>query len=206
MLNAGDFPASQPSQEVKLKALGFDESGHRGGGILQPRAVTLPTDAVILRLYKPVEKAGEYPGAYGSWWFTPHEYRRLCDHFGVDGRALIPGRSTGRSALHGVLALMKEWYDDSPNQLAYLNAVRLTQPLFACYGAGAPGNSDGYARTLKPVTLSDGQTARQIYIHQCWLYQTALQPLVPENTSTDTVLSGASSHSFMSAPRMSFEP
>ena len=206
MLNAADYPDLQPSTDVKLSALGFDSAGHRGGGILQPRVVTLPKGAVLLRLHKPVESAGEREGDFGQWC-TPYEYRRLGDRFGVDGQALVPGRSVGKSALHGAFALMHEWYDNSPNQLTYLNVVRMKEPLFACYGSGAPGNSDGYTRTLKPIVMQDRQTARQVYIHKCWEYQYALQRLVVPNASTDDVLGSESPlpRPFMSAPRLGFE-
>lgn len=206
-VNDTDYPGGQPSQEVRLAALGFDGSGHRGGGIDRPRTVTLPDNSVLLRFYKPVEKAGEYPGDFGSWWFTPHEYRRICGYFGVDGRALVVGRSSGKSGLHGVLVLLKEWYGGSPQQLAYVNAVRLKAPFLACYGPGAPANSDGYGRTLKPALLTDGTPARQVYIHQCWTYQASMERLLPENASTDAVFGGKNGlpATIASAPALSFE-
>jgi hypothetical protein len=205
-INDADYPNGQASQEVKLTAMGFDTSGHRGGGIDRPVVVTLPKDAVLIRFHKPVA-AGQNPGDFGAWWFTPFEYRRICDYFGVDGRALTVGRSTGRSALHGVLALLHEWYGGDPSQISYINAVRLKEPIMACYGPGAPANADGYARTLKPIKTSDDKPARQIYIHKCWQYQSAMDRLLPPNASTDSILGNASGlpASIGQAPRLPFE-
>jgi len=118
---------------------------------------------------------------------------------------LIPGRAQGRSGLHGTLALLTEWYGGSPDQLFHINVVRLTEPLFACYGPGAPANSDGYARSLKPVRMKDGDPARQVYIHQCWKYQSAMQRLVPPNAATDAVFGGIGPTHFLNSPRLGFE-
>ncbi|MFT6675941.1 MAG: hypothetical protein ACJAVM_002138 [Sulfitobacter sp.] len=206
-MNDADYPDGQPAQDVTLGAMGFDATGHRGGGIERPQVQTLPKNAVLLRLYKPVLKKGEFPGDFGTWWFTPFEYRRICDHFGVDGSVLVAGRAGGKSALHGVLALLQEWYGGSPAQLSYINAIRLKEPLLACYGAGAPANADGYTRTLKPIRLGNGSAARQVYIHKCWDYQSAMERLLPANASTDSVLgaSGGPPKTIASAPRLPFE-
>ncbi|MEM9428382.1 MAG: hypothetical protein AAGA32_02685 [Pseudomonadota bacterium] len=204
--NDADYPGGQPTREVKLAALGFSGSGHRGGGISHLHVKTLPKGTVLLRFYKPVG-AGENPGDFGAWWFTPHELRRICAYFGVDGRALIVGRSSGKSGLHGVLALLHEWYGGAPTQLSYVNAVKLTAPLWACYGPGAPANADGYARTMKPVRLADGAPARQVYIHQCWLYQSVMERLLPVNASTDAIFGSRAGlpPKIAAAARLAFE-
>jgi hypothetical protein len=206
-INDADYPDGQAGQEAKLGALGFDASGHRGGGIERPIVVTLPANAVLLRLYKPVLNKGDTPGDFGAWWFTPFEYRRICDYFGVDGSALVQGRSAGASALHGVLALLHEWYGGDPAQLSYINAVRLKAPLLASYGSGAPANTDGYGRTLKPVRLTGGTSARQVYIHKCWQYQAAMERLLPVKALTDSVLGAAqgAGTGIAAAPRLGFE-
>ena len=206
-INDADYPNGQPNQDVKLAAMGFDGSGHRGGGIDRLQVQLLPMNAVLLRLHKPVENAGDHPGDFGTWWFTPYEYHRICGHFGVDGSLLVASRAQGKSALHGTLALLQEWYGGSSSQLSYVNAVRLKEPLWACYGPGAPANSDGYARTLKPVKLSGGTSARQIYIHQAWNYQTSMVRLLAPNASTDAVFgqSGGLPATISEAPRLAFE-
>ncbi|MCF7699915.1 hypothetical protein [Loktanella sp. M215] len=206
-INDADYPDGQPSNEVKLKALGFDASGHRGGGIERPQVKVLPTNTVLLRFHNPVLKVGDLPGDFGAWWFTPFELSRICDYFGVNGSALIVDRSSGKSALHGILALLREWYEGSPTQLSYVNAVRLKDPFLVCYGEGAPANTQGYARTLKPIKLGGSRPARQIYIHNCWNYQASMDRLLAPNTSTDAVFgSGAGLPARITqAPRLSFE-
>lgn len=206
-VNKTDYPGGAPTKEVRLTALGYDGRGHRGGGIVDPKAHLIPVGAVLLRLYMP-SAAGRPPGDFGAWWFTPHEYDRICDYFGVDGRALIQGRADGKSALHGVLALLNEWYGNANTQLSYVNAVSTTAPIWCCYGPGAPANLDGYKRTLKPVRLSDGSSARQIYIHQCWLYAAAMKRLVPSKTKTDAVFGGPAGlpKEVELAKKLSFEP
>lgn len=207
-INDADYPNGQPNQEVELAALGFDDvSGHRHGGIVRPQVKFLPVNTVLLRFHKPVSKVGDHPGDFGAWWFTPFEFTHICDHFGVDGRALIVDRSSGKSALHGVLALLHEWYGSSPTQLSYVNAVRLEKPFLACYGEGAPANAHDYARTLKPIGLGGSRPARQIYIHNCWKYQASMNRLLAPYASTDTVFgSGAGLPPWLiQAPRLSFE-
>jgi hypothetical protein len=206
-INDADYPSGQPTPDTKLAAMGFDPSGHRGGGIDNPQVQILPMNTIMLRLYKPKFQATDNPGDFGEWWFTPFEYHRICDYFGVDGRALIVDRSKGKSALHGVLALLSEWYKGSPEQLSYLNAVRLKEPIVACYGSGAPGNADDYARTLRPIKISGGKSARQVFIYQCWKYSGSLERLLPPNTSTDAVFGAPNGlpSILANAPRISFE-
>lgn len=175
-INSGDYPAGKPARDVLLGGLGFDASGHRGGGVNSPITVTLPTGALLLRLHKKTEP-GERSGEFGAWWFTAHEFDRISSYFGVSWDLLIQDRQKGRSMLHGVLALLSEWYGGSAGQIGLVKVVRLKSPLLALYGEGAPANAAGYDRTLKPVTLQDGKTARQIYIHQCWDYSAAMVPV-----------------------------
>jgi hypothetical protein len=168
--------------------------------------VTIPQGAVILRLHKPIEGPDEKPSDFGDWWFTPYQLRAICDKNG-NARNLIVGRADANSPIHRALALLGEWYRDSKNQLSYLNVVRLTEPLLACYGPGTVASSKDGRREIHPELMHNGKPARQIYIHNCSEYQSAFQRLVVPNASTD-VLFGATEvlpHQYMNAPMSSFE-
>jgi hypothetical protein len=203
---ANDLDYGTAQKSAELGAMGYDKDGHRGGGIDNPRLVKLKEKAIHMRLYMPPEP-GKPLGDFGEWWITPFEYRRICNYFGVDGRALLPGRHKGRSAFHGVLALLKEWYGNSPAQLCYVNVVELNSPLAAYYGCGAPANTENYARTLKPVRLENGTPARQVYIHQCWKYKSAMKRLVDERWSAESFFGNPSGLPIQirDAPKLYFE-
>jgi len=134
-INDADYPNGQAGQEAKLGALGFDASGHRGGGIERPIVVTLPANAVLLRLYRPVLNKGDTPGDFGAWWFTPFEYRRICDYFGVDGSALVRGRSAGASARQVYIHKGRQ-YQAAMERLLPVNALT-DSVLGVAQGAGA---------------------------------------------------------------------
>ena len=203
--NSADFPDGDIPVSIKLAVLGFDEKGHKGGGIDAPKLITLPKNTVLFRLYSPNPRDPSRVNDFGEWWFTPFELRRICEHFGCDTSALLFGRNVGLSAFHGAFALLKEWYGNSPNQLSDVNVVQLTQPLFAVYGHGAPANSENYQRTLKPIRFADSKTARQVYIHDCHKYRATMIRLTPEFTQTDAMFGHPKASSSLTGPPKSFE-
>jgi len=90
IFNRTSFPNNFPAPELRLVALGFGKGSDRSGGLKQSAIlVTLPAGAYIIRVHD-----GSKP--LGPWWFTPWEYCRIADHFGLSGQALMRDRSMGR--------------------------------------------------------------------------------------------------------------
>lgn len=169
------FPNGQPDTMTRLRCLGYDAEGNRSGGLrLDAKVVEIPKGAVLLRLVRfPRNDTGE-------WWFTPFEYRRLCDRFAVSGAVLAQGRAGGRSALHGALVLLSEWYESTPgDELRWFRAVRLAEPVLALYGEGGVGIKKGFSGTLKPIRFDDGSSFRQLYLPELKGYLHALDPVRP---------------------------
>ena len=170
--NESFFPGRVATMDVKLAALNLHDTSSAGGLTSAARVVTLPVGATILRLYR------ANPGGradFGCWWFTPYELSRVADYFGVDAQLLVVGRSGGKSGLHGALALLSEWYNGDPGQLAAFHRATIRTPMYAYYGEGDVASTQGYGRVLKPLRLPDGaggQAApRQLYLPEPWTYQ-----------------------------------
>lgn len=188
--NARFFPGGKPSQQVLLTARGFDRTGNRSGGIkaLGMQVVTIPKGTTLLRIYSQA-------GRLGDWWFTPHEYRRVRNYFAVDGATLAVGRAQGALAFHGVLALLGEWYGNSPDQIGRFYVAITQEPLLACYGEGDVATSSDWSRTLKPVAIDRvggvARGARQLYIPETREYSEAFALIPPANDLVDTGLDAA---------------
>lgn len=215
--NQSFFPSGRPTTDVLLAARGFSKDGHRSGGIkfdrLDDAIKTIPAGALLLRLYW---KAGDF----GEWWFTPHEYKRIQDYFAVSGALLAGGRTSGKSAFHGTLALLSEWYSDresdgtvkrdgagrmvhNAQQIASFHVARVKTPVICMYGEGdnvsgidpeKPGNNN-YSRTIKPIVLGHvggwARGARQVYLPKPWTYQHAFELIPQAGNSTEANLERA---------------
>lgn len=195
MPNAHLFPDGQPGTDVLLAARGFDENpdsdtyGQRSGGLCPgARVVTIPVDAILCRLYL-------RDGDFGEWWFTPHEFRRLFDHFGLDmvtgSDRMTAGRAKGRSGLHGALALLSDWYKGSAAQLSRFHLVRTREPVQAMYGPGDVAVSGDQTTALKPFRLGDGQPPRQLFLPRAWTYRDSFEELRQSGGDTDSGLARA---------------
>lgn len=183
--NSKFFEKNGLNSKEYLEMRGFSSDGVRSGGLRQDaKQVTIPAGAVLFRLY-------QRPDDFGCWWFTSAEYLRIQSYFGVSQDILLEGRDSGKSALHGVLALLSEWYWNEHRaseraQLLRLHIVRLIFPLYAMYGQGDIALSE--RQILKPVLLDGQKGARQIYLPQAKAYRTALALLPGSGSETDTQL------------------
>lgn len=187
--NEAFFPNRQPTQDVKLDAFNL-RSNSSGGLRSSARVVSIPSGSTLLRLFM---QRGGAQADFGCWWFTPFEFKRIADHFGVDPTLMISGREGGKSALHGALALLSEWYSDGagpsekhmPNaaQLSRFHAVRTRSAMYAMYGEGDAASTTGYGRVLKPMKISDGKggygAAKQLFLPQPWTYKNKFTFLTP---------------------------
>lgn len=153
--NDSSFPNGRPPPGLLLAARGYGASGDKSGGLgADARTVALPAGAHLARLHD-----GSRP--FGPWWFTPFEYRRISDHFGLSGAGLVSGRSTGDSALHAALALLSGWYADRSDQIARFTLIRLRAPFHALHGTGDPA----ITRTGRSVgAVLPGGGARQVFL------------------------------------------
>ncbi len=178
--NEDQFPGGRPGRNVLLGGLGL--AGNGGGGLgAGAQTVRLPAGTHLFRIYYK-------PDDFGEWWFTPHELARIRGHFGLSMEALMAGRKTGRSMMHGVLALLGEWYGHSPAQLSRFHLAVTTKPLNALYGCGREAWSEDFSRTLKPVRLDGGKTARQVYLPRAWTYRDAFSLLTGADADAETGL------------------
>lgn len=185
MAGNGDyFPGGKPTRDVLLAARGFAADGSRSGGIKLGGPVTIPAGAALLRLYN---KQNDF----GEWWMTPYELSLIFDYFAVDPVLLAAGRGNGRSQLHGLFALLAEWYNGDPGQLGRFHVATACTPLVAMYGEGDCASTAGYGRTLKPAQLTVGtsqRAARQIFLPHAWEYKADFALVPMSNTATDTGL------------------
>lgn len=182
------FPGGAATQDVKLSALNLHDTSSAGGLKPSARIVTIPPGALLLRLFRPSSGRVDF----GHWWFTPYEYTRVAGHFGVDPAILADGRAEGRSALHGALALLSEWYGGEDSQLSLFHAAKTKSPMYAYYGEGDAASTKGYGRVIKPIRLSDGKggysSARQIFLPDPWTYRDSFELLTGDGGSTDYAL------------------
>lgn len=132
------------------------------------------------------------PPDFGEWWFTPFELNRVARYFGVDLSHMTPGRTEGRSALHGALGLLSEWYRGSADQLSLFHAVKTRVPIYAMYGEGDVATTTGYGRTIKPIRLNGGGAARQVFLPKPWTYAKHFARITaPTGADTDSGLMAA---------------
>lgn len=196
------FPGGVATTEARLAALNLTDTSSAGGLRFPGAVVKIPKGAIILRLFLPAA-AGERDD-FGPWWFTPYEYKRISDYFGVSSDVLAVGRSGGRSALHGALALLSEWYGGgtgaahtpSAGQISRYHVARLVEPIHAMYGEGDDASTRNYGRVLKPLRMPDAAggltAARQLYLHKPWEYKGAFKMLTASSGDrTDSDLPGA---------------
>lgn len=168
--NEASFPGGDIPRDMYLSASGFGRSS-RSGGLKNAKLINLPRGAVLVRFHD-----GAKP--YGPWWITPYELERISRYFGVDGPTLLADRGRGKSALHGCLALLSEWYGHRSDQLARLTTIRLTKPFYAVYGEGYPAIRNDHS-TLKPVVLDNNATARQLFLPDLSYYKADFAVMVP---------------------------
>lgn len=186
-LNADYFPGGKPTREVLLAARGFGADGSRSGGIKLGGPVTIPVGSILLRMY-------DKPADFGEWWMTPYELSLVLDYFGVDMPLLAKDRGTGKSAFHGVFALLAEWYGGSPGQIGRFHVATTRVPLIAMYGEGDNASTRGYGSTLKPILMTAGnrqRAARQLFLPHAWEYKADFALVAMSNMSTDTGLASA---------------
>ena len=171
------------SRLTYLKARGFSDTGARSGGIRNPAAVEVPAGSVLLRTYMDPAKL------HGEWWFTADEIAQILDHFGRGVPALAAGRAEGKGILQATMAVRHDWAGNSPAHMGLAAAVRLSQPLTAYHGEGDAAPDATQTRNLKPVGIIDRRGrrrgARQVFLPECWRYQTAIVVLereVPSDT------------------------
>lgn len=175
IFNQSSFPDTSQRLKVRGAARGYGESGERSGGLKETaREVILPAGVSILRVHD-----GSSP--FGQWWFTPWEYCRIADYFGISGEAMMRDRSKGRSALHAALALLSEWYRDRSDQICRYTLLQLREPFAAYYGEGDVAirkGSDGL-QTAVPAALLDGQKpARQLFLPDLGFYRDGFTEIV----------------------------
>jgi hypothetical protein len=185
--NASLFPGGSPTTEVRLRGLGYAADGSRSGGIVfGARTVMVPVGSYLARLY-------HKDGDFGEWWFTPHEYARAKAYFGVAGDVLSQGRAGGRSAMHGLFALLSEWYgkDGNADQLSRFHVVCTRAPVQAMYGEGDVATTADFGRTLKPIRLENGKAPRQLFLPSAWDYKEAFAVLTAPGNNTDSGLDRA---------------
>ena len=189
--NSAWFPGGEPRRpDVLLSLRGFDAKGNRSGGIKHGfRVVVIPVGAILLRLH-----TGQH--GIGDWWFTPYEYTRIRDHFDVGGAELAAGRDKGKSVFHAVLALLGEWYSNSPAQIGRFVVAVVREPLYAVYGEGDVATSGDFRFTLKPIALDapgGGRIgARQVFMPECRQYADNALSIIPQSdVMTDTGLAAA---------------
>lgn len=176
-----------------LEARGFSASGDRTGGIIRPQIVDIAPGSILVRLYHLENRK------FGGWWTTPYELARIYDYFGRDGTAAATGRSEGKGILHASFAVRHDWSRAnagdpseplSPSHLGRFVCVSTVRPLKAYYGEGddAPsGDKRSIQKAIRIVDKAGAQTlVRQIFLPQCWTYQSALS--VVEDDWTDSGL------------------
>nr|WP_321984164.1 hypothetical protein [uncultured Lichenicoccus sp.] len=104
-----------------LKARGFDpKSGSRSGGIRDPRQVTIPPGAILLRTYQDPARL------WGEWWFTAFEMAQVIAYFARDGSALAEGRPQGQGVLQATMAVRHEWAAGAETIWRWLPPLKLS--------------------------------------------------------------------------------
>lgn len=156
-----------------LRARGFEMkdgswTGHRSGGIQNPKVVTLPAGAVLVRF--------QDPGAgLGQWWSTLHELDTVMSYFGRSGPAADTGRSSGKGILHASNVVRADWGSD----LRTFIACQLTCSLKAYYGEGDHAPDGAQQNVQKAVRIIDGsgrhRFVRQVFIPNAWEYAPAIK-------------------------------
>lgn len=158
--NAADFAASNAATTY-LAARGYSPDGNRSGGIREPKPITLVPGTVLIRLYNPSHRVGQ-------WWWTPWELQQILDHFGLGEGAFRIGAEEGKSLFHAVGAVRHGWGNKDPDHLALMTAIALTVPFGAYHGEGDVAPDRSSKRMLKPQQIRDAKGrdryARQIYI------------------------------------------
>ena len=166
-----------------LAARGFAADGRRSGGIKDPRLVTLPRSAILVRLFhEPKEMVGQ-------WWSTPFELAELMAYFARSGPAFASGRPEGKGILHAALAVRHDWAGSIPVQLGQFVIVRLREALTAYYGEGDDAPHHDQRTNQKAVMILDSggrqRVARQVYLPKAWRYAEAFESLATGVTDID---------------------
>jgi hypothetical protein len=168
-----------------LRARGFGDGGMRTGGIVSPRIVEVPVNAILFRsFHNPARR-------FGEWWFTPHEMAQIADYFGVSSEGLAIGRSVGKSIMHATLAVRHDWGGNSPDHLGRFLVIRLTAPLTAYHGESDHAPDATFRQMQKAVRIFDRtgrqRFARQVVLPKFWDFQACCQvlPLAADSTDAD---------------------
>jgi hypothetical protein len=175
------------AKESYLRARGFDGSGYRSGGLIQPSEVTLPPGTVLFRLYHDPKRR------LGEWWSTPHEMKQVVEYFGRSGPAFAVGRPAGKGILHATLAIRHDWAGKDPGHLRQFVVIRLNEPLQGYHGEGDHAPDRTQTAVQKAVKIIDSKGVqrfvRQIFLPRPWEYMAAFTDL--GHHPTDLALLGA---------------
>jgi len=160
-----------------LAAKGFARDGNKQGGIDRPTAITIPSGAILIRLYD-TQKDHD-----GRWWVTPSELRLIMAHAGHD--SLDVGRGVGESLLHKAFAVLGDWQSMTQFRLSIFKAN------FSAYygeGAAAVDSNRKNSRNVEPLRLMDSKGQffpRQIFIPNFNVYRQHVNDLKTGYTDTD---------------------
>lgn len=169
--------------DTLLAARGFDKSGRRSGGIINPqKGQLLPGDHIVRLYHEPKAK-------FGQWWSSPYELQSVVDHFARGGEAFAVGRPIGKGILHATLAVRHDWGGNSPDHLGRFWVARIMQPLLALSGEGdhAPDASQTANQKTALIIGADGRQrgVRQLFLPQAWTYQDAFHEVSDGVTDRD---------------------